>query len=139
MDGVEPGPNYKKTQRIQLGRQNTAKTWRLGRVDRGGPAKGDWPGTVAADATRRLLVYRFDFKAGPEEAWMWVDPEPGLTPDPARADLHAASIADFRFNAVNIGSGGGAVYDLDELRVGTTFADVAPAGAAPRAAPITPR
>ena len=127
MDGVEVGPDYKKTQRIQLGRQNMVKTWYLGRVDRGGPAKGTWAGTVVADATVRLLVYRFDFKVGPEEGWLWVDPEPGKVPDPAKADIHAEKISDFRFNAVNLGSGGGAAYIFDELRLGTTFADVAPA------------
>ena len=126
MDGVELGPDYKKTQRIQMGRQNVAKTWYLGRVDRGGPAKGDWSSTVVADGTMRLLVYRFDFKPGAEEGWMWVDPAPGKDPDLAKADIHAEKISDFRFNAVNVGSGGGAIYDFDELRIGTTFADVAP-------------
>ena len=35
-------------------------------------------------------------------------------------------IADFRFNAVNVGSGGGATFDFDELRIGATFSVVAP-------------
>jgi hypothetical protein len=131
MDGVELGPAYKKTQRVQMGRQNISTHWYLGRVDQGGPAAGKWDGTVTADATLRLLVYRFDFKTGPEEGWMWVDPPPGKEPDPAKADLHAPKIADFRFDSVNVGSGGGAIYVFDELRIGTTSADVLPAEKAP--------
>ncbi len=126
MDGITLGATYKKTQRIQMGRQNMGTHWLLVRVDQGGPAAGKWDGTVTSDATARLLVYRFDFKAGPEEAWMWVDPAPGHEPDIARADLHAPQIADFRFNAVNVGSGNGATFDFDELRIGATFAAVAP-------------
>lgn len=126
MDGVELGTAYKKTQRIQLGRQNMGTHWLLCRTDQGGPAAGKWDGTVTSDKTVRLLVYRFDFKSGAEEGWMWVDPQPGVEPDPAKADLHAPEIADFRFNAVNVGSGGGATFDFDELRIGDSFMVVAP-------------
>ena len=128
MDGIVPaGGKFKSTQRLQLGRQNKGEHWMLIRVDQGGPAAGEWDGTVTSDKTVRLLVYRFDFKAGPEEGWMWVDPEPGKEPDPAKADVHAPKIADFRINAVNVGSGGGATFLFDELRIGTTYADVVPA------------
>lgn len=126
MDGVTLVATYKKTQRLQLGRQNMGTHWLLVRVDQGGPAAGRWDGTVVSDNTVRLLIYRFDFKPGPEEGWMWVDPSPGRDPDVAVADLHAPEIADFRFNAVNVGSGGGATFDFDELRVAPTFAAVAP-------------
>jgi len=126
MDGVHLGPDYKKTQRIQLGRQNMGTHWLLCRTDQGGPAAGKWDGTVTSDQTVRLLVYRFDFKPGAEEGWMWVDPQPGQAPDTSKADLHAPSIADFRFNAVNVGSGGGATFDFDELRIGDSFMVVAP-------------
>src|SRR5262249_14287587 len=40
MDGVVLGANYKKTQRVQLGRQNLGEHWLLVRVDQGGPAAG---------------------------------------------------------------------------------------------------
>lgn len=50
--------------------------WLLLRLVKGGPATGKWDGTVFSEKTPRLLVYRFDFKRGPEEAWMWVDPAP---------------------------------------------------------------
>lgn len=126
MDGVTLGATYKKSQRVQLGRQNNGNHWKLVRTDQGGPAADSWDGTVVSDRTSRLLVYRFDFNAGPEEAWMWVDPRPGTAPTAATADVHAPRIADFRFNAVNIGSGGGATFDFDELRIGTTFESVAP-------------
>jgi len=126
MDGVELGENYKKTQRLQLGRQNMGTHWLLVRVDQGGPAAGKWDGTVTSDATVRLLVYRFDFKDTSAEGWMWVDPIPGQAPNDGKADLHAPKIAKFFMNAINVGSGGGATFDFDELRIGTTFKDVAP-------------
>ena len=53
-------------------------------------------------------------------------PPPGMEPDLAKADLHAAQVADVRFNAVNVGSGNGATFDFDELRIGATFAAVTP-------------
>jgi len=127
MDDIVLGANYKKTQRVQLGRQNQGEHWKLVRTDQGGPAAGTWEGTVTSDTTVRMLIYRFDFRPGPEEGWMWVDPAPNREPDPLNADLHAPKIADFRFNAVNIGSGGGATFDFDELRIGTAFSHVAPA------------
>ncbi len=127
MDGIGEG-YYKNYQRIQLGRQNKGEAWFLGRVDQGGPAAGTWPGTVISDKTVRRLVYRFDFKAGPEEGWMWVDPAPGKDPGGGKADVHAETIADFRFNAVNLGSGGGATFTFADLRIATTFADAAPVG-----------
>lgn len=52
--------------------------------------------------------------------------QPGDEPLAAAADLHATQVADFRFNAVNIGSGGNVKSDFDELRIGTTFDAVAP-------------
>lgn len=128
MDGIGEG-YYKNFQRIQIGRQNMGANWFLGRVDQGGPAAGTWYGKTASDKTLRLLVYRFDFKAGPEEAWMWVDPAPGKDPDPAKAEVHAEKVADFRFNAVNLGSGGGATFVFDELRIGTSFPKVVPTAA----------
>jgi hypothetical protein len=128
MDGIVPAlQNFKSTQRLQLGRQNKGDHWMLIRVDQGGPAAGSWDGTVSSDDKQRLLVYRFDFKAGAEEGWMWVDPEPAKEPDASKADVHASKIADFRMNAVNLGSGGGATFIFDELRVATTYAEVAPA------------
>ncbi len=126
MEGVQLEGNYKKTQRIQLGRQNNDTHWFLGRVDQGGPAAGTWHGHVVSDATTRLLVYRFDFKPGKNEGWLWIDPTPGQDPDPAKADIHTDTIAPFHFNAVNLGAGGGASFFFDELRIGTTFNDVAP-------------
>ena len=64
------------------------------------------PGDVLGVSVFNNQTQAFDFKPGPEEGWMWVDPTPGHQPDPAKADLHAPQIADFRFNAVNVGSGG---------------------------------
>jgi hypothetical protein len=114
-----------------MGRQNTNPHWYLGRVTNGAPGKGEWPSSVTADATVRLLVYRFDFKKGPEEAWMWIDPPVGREPAAADAAIHAESVADFRFNCLSVGAGPGTRFFLDEIRIATTFARVAPPATKP--------
>ena len=90
----------------------------------GGLRAGIWPGTIIADDKPRLLVYRFDFKPCAEEAWMWVDPPVASEPDPTKADVHTVDVSDFRFNAVNVGSK--ETFYLDEVRIGSTFADLVP-------------
>ena len=113
-------------QRISMGRQNNDPHWYLGRVTNGGPGKGAWASPVTADRTVRLLVYRFDFKKGPEEAWMWIDPPLDAEPPASNAVVHADTVEDFRFNTLSAGAGGASRFLLDEIRIGTTFADVAP-------------
>jgi len=113
-------------QRVSLGRQNTDIHWYLGRVTNGGPGAGTYLSSTVADATLRLLVYRFDFKPGPEEAWMWIDPPAGAAPDTALAAIHATGVTDFRFNTLSCGTGGSARFDFDEVRFGTAYQDVVP-------------
>jgi hypothetical protein len=123
----DPFGDKKAHQRISLGRSNTSDGWYLGRVTNGGPGSGKWNSKVASDKTTRLLVYRFDFKKGDEEAWLHVDPKPGQAPDPKTAAIHAEKVTDFRFNTLSVGAGGGAEFHVDEIRIGTEFADVVPA------------
>ena len=113
-------------QRFQFGRDNTHANYIMARVTNGLPGGATWQGNVLCDKQVRLLVHRIDFHPGPEEAWMWVDPPANVTPDTSIADIHAQNITDFRFNAVNIGSGSSAKFYFDELRIGTTFQSVVP-------------
>ncbi len=113
-------------QRFQFGRDNSHANYIMARVTNGLPGGATWQGHVLCDKQVRLLVHRIDFHSGPEEAWMWVDPPAGSDPDTALADLHAPNITDFKFNAVNIGSGSSAKFSFDELRIGTTYQSVVP-------------
>jgi len=127
LDGIEPEKDKygnKKHQRLSLGRNNTKPEYYLGRVTNGGKDSGAWQSTVVSDDKVRLLVYKFNFKDPAEEAWMWIDPAPGKTPEDAAAAIHAAEVSHFFFNAVS--AGGAASFDLDELRIGTSFDTVVP-------------
>jgi hypothetical protein len=124
--GKDPFGDKKAHQRISLGRSNTSKGWYLGRVTNGGPGAGKWDSNVRTDGQTRLLVYRFDFHEGDVEGWLFIDPPPQRAPDPKTAALHAQKITRFHFNTLSVGCGAGATFHLDEIRIGRTFADVAP-------------
>ena len=131
MDGVgdvaiDPFGFKQLHQRFQFGADNTHANYIMSRVTNGLPGGATWQGHIAVNAQVRLLVHRIDFHAGVEEAWMWVDPPGSSAPDTSTADLHAQNITDFKFNAVNIGSGSSAKFSFDELRIGTTFQSVVP-------------
>jgi len=80
---------------------------------------------VRADSKVCFLVYRIAFLRGDEKVDMWINPEPGHS-DPPEADIvTSASVRDFRFNRVRFCSAPVSL-DFDALRIGTTYADVAP-------------
>lgn len=122
----DPFGDKRAHQRMSMGRQNIDTHWYLGRVTNGAPGKGAWASNTVADSTVRLLVYRFDFKKGAEEAWMWIDPATDKEPAKPAAAIHAENVTDFRFNTLSAGAGPGTKFLLDEIRIGTEFADVAP-------------
>lgn len=128
---ADPFGDKQKHQRISLGRSNTSKGWYLGRVTNGAPGAGKWDSGLAMDERPHFLVYRFDFKPGADEAWLFIDPKPGREPEARTAAVHATGISAFRFNTLSVGAGAGAEFHLDALRIGTTFADVAPVAKVP--------
>ena len=124
----DPFGDKKAHQRISMGRSNMSKNWYLGRVTNGDPGAGKWESRTRADDTVRFLVYRFDFHKGSVAARLFVDPTPGKAPDPQAAALTAPEVTDFRFNTLSVGAGGGAEFDLDTIRIGSEYNDVAPPG-----------
>jgi hypothetical protein len=80
--------------------------------------------TVPVDFTVRLLVARIDFKAGAESVRLYVDPV--LDQEPAVATVGPFEMHDFRFTRLRIQGGGNGRYGFDELRLGTSYADVVP-------------
>ena len=103
----------------QGGKDTGSTTWRLSDQDGLVSDTG-----VSADG-QSFFVVRVDFTDDDEQAWMWLDPELGLTPDIADADA-SGTIKSFEADFIQIqleisGSAG-----VDEIRVGETFADIAP-------------
>lgn len=81
--------------------------------------------SVRADTNVTFLVYKIRFLPRGAQVEMWVNPKPG-TNDPPVADVVGAEVVrEFRFSSVRICSAP-ASLDLDALRLGTTYADVAP-------------
>ena len=120
----DPFGDKRTHQRISLGRSNTSEGWYLGRVTNGGPGSGKWDSKVAVTEKTRLLAYRFDFHKNDVEAWLHIDPVPGKRPDSKTAHIHASNISRFYFNTLSVGSND--LFHLDEIRIGTTYDDVAP-------------
>lgn len=70
-----------------------------------------------------LVVARIDFRSGPEQATIWINPD--LTTEPATADSTLRlPVPDFRLDTLSIC--GRYSTDFDEIRLGSTFADVTP-------------
>jgi hypothetical protein len=89
--------------------------------------------TVTATAgTTALLVLRMDFTAGIDKFTLYVNPTPGA-PEPTagvvKQDSDVGTIA-----ALTLYSTG--AHSLDEIRIGTTYADVVPLAAVPEPASL---
>jgi hypothetical protein len=122
----DPFGDKRAHQRLSLGRSNTSKGWYLGRVTNGAPGSGKWDSNVRVDDKTRFLVYRFDFRDDLVEGWLFIDPKPNEEPTTKAAALHATGITRFYFNTLSVGCGAGSTFHLDEVRIGSTFGDVAP-------------
>jgi hypothetical protein len=85
-----------------------------------------------------FLVVRLDFAAGNDTATLYVNPTPGsLTPDSPAGGIAVKSDVNLgSFTRVALAKGQGFTSNdpsLDELRIGTSYQDVAPASLAPTA------
>jgi hypothetical protein len=91
----------------------------------GGGQSGD--STASADTATHFLVYRIDFGAGTtagnEKVTMYVDPTPGAAPDVAPAAT-LTDVNNFTFDRLRIQSGNGSSFNVDEVALGTSYADV---------------
>ena len=97
--------------------------------------------TTLSDGTH-LVVVRYTFLAGNDQADLWVDPSSasyGATNAPASLGSTTGSsdptaIQYFAFNGT---SGSGPVVYYDEVRISTNWADVTPSGSTPPPPPST--
>ncbi len=120
---------------------NSDTDWRHWQTNKGEEANhpvgtsGDVAGTLAADAAGDVfLVAKFDYGAttGVEtDGWaditVWVNPDLNTEPTAATAGLQSDGYIPFNAFYINNDSNGGiGGSSIDEIRLGTTFADVAP-------------
>ncbi len=100
------------------------------------------PATLAApDTQTHFLVTHFSFTAsGTTEVTFYVDPTPGLDASvqtPVLDKVYTTSFLfnEFRFQSGSDANGAAHAYNFDELRLGSTYGDIAPA-AAPEPSPV---
>jgi hypothetical protein len=114
-------------QRVQIGDRNSAALFYIGRVTNGAPGGASVDTAIPFDTTPRLVVARFDFQPGDEAFALFVDPAPDREPAASSAAA-SGRMGDFRFDTVQVGSGGSRFpderVDLDELRIGSSFLSV---------------
>ena len=103
----------------QGGKVTGALTWQLGDPD------GLVADTGILASELAFLVARIDFTAGREDAWLWVDPLLGAEPDIATADA-SGSAKEFAAAFVRMRLESNTFGALDEIRIGSTFAEVTP-------------
>ena len=109
-----------RREQLFLGDCGSTNLWGF---ERTGEAQGF--SAVRADTNVTFLVYKVTFLSGSAHLEMWVNPKPANNDPPPTDVIQAASVREFRFNRVRICSGP-APLDIDALRLGTTYADVAP-------------
>ena len=110
------------TETLFLGRPTNAANWGVDPKAGTGAVLSTSPA-----AAQSLLVARIDFGAGTtagnERVRLYVNP--GST-EPAVADVNLPDKANFTWDRIRLQAGNGGTADWDEVRIGTTFADVVP-------------
>ena len=92
--------------------------------------------TTSLSAGTHLVVVRYTFLAGNDQADLWVDPSSatyGATNAPASLGSTTGSSdpASLLYFALNATSGTGPTLHIDEVRIGTSWAAVVPSGTPP--------
>jgi hypothetical protein len=81
--------------------------------------------TVAVEGETALLVFRVRFASGAESVDLWVNPPPGPNP-PAQPNASKSDLDTGVVTGIWISSGDGLAFDLDEIRLGGSYASVTP-------------
>jgi len=111
------GSNAQGTEELFLGKPSGEEHW--GVMEIGGPKLlSDVPGSEQV-----FYAVRIDFKSGPEDLYLWLNPD--LLDEPQAADAQVRhTLAELRFDRLRVA--GSSLFAIDELRVGTSYQDVAP-------------
>lgn len=117
---------------IRIRQGSVAGTYQLGIVNQGaGTLAGTFSGDLN-DSLTYMIVVKMDRTTAPTTANMWINPTLGLTVEPTptlTSTIGTGTIATF--GSLYIRQGGSATtgtgnVQLDEIRVGTTWAEVTP-------------
>jgi hypothetical protein len=92
-----------------------------------GSAQGQYASgvTSAVSSAATLLVVKITFQAGADKVELYVNPDPSA-PAPATAAATKSDLDIADINEIGIIAGLDAVWSADEIRIGRSFADVAP-------------
>jgi hypothetical protein len=93
-------------------------------------------GVPAAPNQTAFLVAHLQFQDGNDLATLYVNPTPGTQPPAGGFTFSGRDMPAIRPYLAFMGSGTGVTYDFDELRIGSSYAAVAPAVPEPPAAPV---
>ncbi len=99
-----------------------------------------WYGTPLTVGNSYLIVTKYQFgpASGDDIVSLWINPSTGVTNEPA-ANVSFSAGGDGN-NSTGIGRCylyGGCSVDLDEVRIGTNWADVTPSGGTPPSPPVS--
>lgn len=110
---------------IYIGKPYTRPAWGL---DPGGFSRHRW-GSASVN-NKSFVVARIDFRTGPDDVRVWVNPPLSGTPANNSASVTALNVGNFEGITkaiLEVGSTSGVTAgNIDELRIGRTYADVAP-------------
>ena len=110
-----------RAERVFLGVPYNKKTWGLHLFGAG--EGGRMLVTEVPAAKRVFVVMRLDFRPGKERLSLWLDPSLASVPAHGTQTL-TAEVTDFRLDRIRVG--GTLPMDLDEVRIGPAYRDVAP-------------
>jgi uncharacterized repeat protein (TIGR02543 family) len=113
---------YSTNGSVFLGKPSESNTWVVSTAGTAAVA-GEDSGSAVTQSTTALLVAKISFVAGNETIQLFVDPAPGTT-EPTVASASKTNVDLDKFVALGV-LGGEAAWSFDEIRLGTTFADVA--------------
>jgi hypothetical protein len=121
--------------RLHIKKVNSAANYRLGiqNTTSGTPTQTEFPADLSFGTTY-LVVVKYDFDGtSPDIATLWVDPSSlgGSEPTGGVANSSGTSGSPATFSAICLrNTSATPKAEIDEIRVGSTWADVTPAGAA---------
>lgn len=109
------------SERLFIGQRNGTSNWGIERSGSGNATFAVGTGSVA------FVVAKIVLKTGADDVYLWVNPSLSSAPaDASAAQLLATSTFTFDRIRIQHGLGGGQTFEVDELRLGQSFADVAP-------------
>jgi len=118
-------------EQLFFGQRSSATNWGVERSGGAGATTAVGTGTVS------FIVAKIVLKAGTDDVYLWANPSLASTPSDGTA-TQLLGLATFTFDRIRIqhGLGTGQTLEVDEVRIGQSYADVAPTGSGGGSAPV---